>query len=119
MNRTQPTAHWTRRAVLKAGSGTLVVTSLGASLFSPGCSGSAPQCFDPEMLSAGQRSLRAGQGYVDRSTAQGPHGATRACSGCQFFEASAETAACGRCQILGGPADARGHCKAWAERAPT
>ena len=79
--------------------------------FQVGCSRSETTCYDPELFSTPERSLRDSKGYVDRS----PHGDTKQCSGCQFFR-TGDPDSCGSCQILGGPVHARGHCDAWAAR---
>jgi hypothetical protein len=77
-----------------------------------GCSRSESACYDAELLSTPDRSLRDSRHYADVS----PHGGAMQCGGCQYFR-TAGAEGCGSCQILGGPVSARGHCDAWVARA--
>jgi hypothetical protein len=100
-----------RRTLLVRASRVLSVALAGWLPFHVGCSRSETSCYDPELFSTPERAQRDAQGYVDIS----PHSDARQCSGCTFFQ-SDESEGCGRCQILGGPVRARGHCDAWAGR---
>ena len=98
--------------------GQLVLLMLGLAVpAASGCSRGGPVCSDPDLLSTPERELRAAQGYAETS----PHGEAKRCSGCQFFTAASSAApaqaACGSCQILGGPVNPAGHCNSWAAKA--
>ena len=67
------------------------------------------QCFDPDDLSAGQKSLRASLGFMIASNDPKRH-----CQGCSFF--TARETGCGRCALLNGPVPAGGRCDSWAAR---
>jgi len=69
------------------------------------------ECTDTTGLSAADVELRARTlGYVDRS----PNPA-QTCSGCQQFKPGAE-GACGRCVVVRGPVNPRGHCAKWSAK---
>jgi hypothetical protein len=87
---------------------------IGLLPFQLGCSRSETACYDPELFSTPERSLRESRGYVDAS----PHADARQCGGCEFFRAG-EPEGCGRCEILGGAVAARGYCDSWAAREST
>jgi hypothetical protein len=102
-----------RRTLLRRLLGLGAVAWVGVPWPSPlGCSASEPTCYDPELLSTAEQSVRRVRGYVDRS----PQAESRRCGGCAFFESSGELADCGHCKILGGPVSAMGLCSAWAEK---
>jgi hypothetical protein len=42
--------------------------------------------------------------------------AAQACRACAFFTPLPDSAGCGNCAILSGPADATGHCESWSPR---
>lgn len=42
--------------------------------------------------------------------------AAQACRACAFFTPTPDSAGCGNCAILSGPADATGHCESWSPR---
>lgn len=98
------------------GARTLVIASAGLLPVAAGCSPSAPRCYDPELLSSGEASLRRTQGYVDVSTAVSATGDAKACEGCQFFRREVDGGDCGHCEILGGSVSAKGHCNGWSAK---
>gem|GEM_PF-1014416 len=102
---------WTRRELLEQGQRGALCLAGGLLMAAFGCSKSEPSCVDPDLLSTPERALRKSQGYVDHS----PHGREKNCAGCEFFRQEGE-AGCGRCQILGGPVSAGGHCSAWSPK---
>jgi hypothetical protein len=65
-------------------------------------------CADPDRLSAAERQQRELDNYTESSSDPRAN-----CSGCRFFTAAAEPAACGRCQLFNGPANPRGRCDDW------
>lgn len=85
--------------------------SLGAALtLLPGRPVSAEEvCADPTKLDSGASALRASLNYVEQS----PDPA-KSCAACAFFTAGA--GGCGSCQILGGPANSKGHCDSWGPK---
>ena len=66
----------------------------------------AESCVDPS-----SESLRTSLHYANPSS-----NSSETCSGCGFFGGDAATAACGNCQIMGGPVDAGGRCDSWAAK---
>ena len=102
---------FTRREALQRGA---MFGLFGLSLplaISTGCA-DADVCTDPDLLSTAQLRMRETLQFTESS----PHGPQRECAGCQFFTTGADAGACGRCQILQGPANPRGHCDSWAQR---
>ena len=86
----------------------------GALLLSACSKKSAQQaggCVDHESLTEAERSLRTSMNYTD--AAPDP---AQACGGCAFFHASETAASCGRCDILLGAVDAKGHCQSWSRK---
>ena len=75
-----------------------------------GCGGAALRCSEPSALTTSQRRMRETLEYAEVS----PHGAAKECGGCSFFGSRAE-AACGACEILGGPVSVTGYCHSWSE----
>ena len=59
-------------------------------------------------LSAQDKATRQSLKYVDESTEP-----DRVCANCRFFKQPAATAACGGCEIVGGPIAAKGYCNTW------
>ena len=100
---------WTRRRLLTRA---LAWAPIGLSgvWAGLGCAPSSTLCYDPDLLSTPERALRTARGYAERS----PHGDAKQCRGCEFFR-PARAEDCGRCQILGGPVSASGHCDSWSE----
>lgn len=68
-------------------------------------------CVDPDSLPDSERSLRASMAYTD--AAANPE---QACGGCAFFHAAETAPGCGRCDIVLGTVDAKGHCQSWSRR---
>jgi hypothetical protein len=69
-------------------------------------------CANPSALSQAENRQRELDNYTEKSPDPG-----KTCSGCRFFTAGAEPAACGKCEIFNGPANPKGKCDDWA--APT
>lgn len=104
----------TRRQALRQAAERTAALALAAALpaLTTDCR-NAPRCSDPELWSPSEASLRETLHFTERS----PHGAERACAGCQFFTGGDGAAdACGQCQILQGPVASSGHCDSFAER---
>lgn len=106
--------NWTRRSTLELGCRALVGAAGLLSPFALGCTPAEPGCYDPELLSTPERSLRRARAYTDHSSHRGADGALQRCAGCQFFGAGGAVEGCGACQILGGPVSAAGRCDAWS-----
>jgi len=68
-------------------------------------------CVNPGALSAVESRQRLLDNYTEKSSDP-----ARTCSACRFFTPGARGAACGRCEIFNGPANARGHCDDWTAR---
>ena len=76
------------------------------------CRPQGPVCSDEDLLSTPEQALRDSHEYTEHS----PLGPEQSCASCQFFQA-VESAACGVCQLLGGPVNSAGRCNAWAAKA--
>jgi hypothetical protein len=48
-------------------------------------------------------------------TAAAPDSA-QACSGCAFFSQDVTDKPCGKCQIMGGSVNSKGHCDSWSKK---
>jgi hypothetical protein len=59
-------------------------------------------------LSAQDKATRQSLNYVDESPEP-----EKFCANCRFFKQPAATAACGGCEIVGGPIAAKGYCNTW------
>lgn len=66
----------------------------------------AESCGDPT-----SESLRSSLHYAD--SAQNP---TQSCSACTFFTAGDAAQSCGKCVIMSGPVNPKGHCDSWTAR---
>ncbi len=64
----------------------------------------ADACVQPE-----SESLRASLNYASTGADM-----AATCAHCAFFTADPASAACGGCQIMGGPVDATGHCDSFS-----
>lgn len=108
----------TRRALLIWVAGLLPVSLAGTlSMSTIGCSPSSALCYDPDLLSTPEKSLRTSLAFTDVSPFDGKDGGElKRCGGCQFFRAAAEEG-CGECQILGGPVSAASVCNSWSIKA--
>lgn len=101
----------TRRAfVVRAASLGLITVAGPSSL--QGCGGAQAICTDSELLSAGERQMRATREYVNASADN-----SRQCQNCEFFTEGQAAIGCGHCEILNGDVSAAGYCNAWARRA--
>ena len=107
----------TRRRFLEAGRDGSLALLGGLLLTEVACSDSGPECVDPELLSTPERALRDANAYVSVSASRSPNGEEKQCGGCAFFSSEGEPT-CGRCEILGGPVSAAGHCDAWSKAEP-
>jgi hypothetical protein len=96
----------TRRRLLNVGAQLPLVGFLYAPARAVRAQGSAPACVDPDEANDG---LRKSLHYAEMSP-----DAKTTCSACSFF--SAEKGNCGQCQIMGGAANARGHCDSWTKK---
>jgi hypothetical protein len=82
-----------------------------------GASGSSPEevtksttvCAAPAELSALESATRKALNYVDESPEP-----DKVCANCRFFKPSGANAACGGCEIVGGPIAPKGYCNTWA-----
>lgn len=103
-----------RRGVLRqivgfAAGGAAVVAGLSACGNSDEKQQAANACADMDALSVSEASMRKSVHYVERSADP-----STMCKGCEFFAPAGDGGACGKCQILNGPANADGHCDSWA-----
>lgn len=65
-------------------------------------------CADPETMSASEASMRASLGYTPNSSDPAQN-----CAGCAYF--TADTGACGACDLLGGAqVSGTGRCNSWS-----
>ena len=87
--------------------------ALAAPTLLTGCGNKVAQCADPEMMSAGERHMRATREYVAVSSNPDTQ-----CKDCAFYwpdeNESGEVSSCAHCEIVGGMVNATGHCNAWA-----
>jgi hypothetical protein len=97
----------TRRRLLGIGAWLPLIGFLHASVRTVGAVENAQVCVDPDEASDG---LRKSLHYTELSP-----DSKMTCSGCSFFTAG-EKDGCGQCQIMSGPANARGHCDSWSKR---
>jgi hypothetical protein len=67
-------------------------------------------CSDPDNLTSSEAQLRKSLDYIEAA-----HDEKKTCSGCAYFTAG-QSGSCGRCQVLNGPANAKGHCSSWSAR---
>ncbi len=99
----------TRRELLGRIGGIAVAAPLVALGFSG--SAAASECFDPEKLSAGAKSMRKSLGFVTPAP-----DLAKVCGGCVFFTGAAK--GCGTCALLsGGPVTDKSWCRSWAKKA--
>jgi hypothetical protein len=68
-------------------------------------------CTNPDEWSDGEQGTRDSLEYTDNSPDP-----KKTCGGCQHFNRETPAAACGNCEILSGPADAKGYCVSWTQR---
>ena len=70
----------------------------------------AANCSGYDAMDEGALQMRTSLNYVDESAVAGQN-----CANCRFYNASAEMAPCGGCQLFAGPVTPDGHCTSWAE----
>jgi hypothetical protein len=68
-------------------------------------------CANPGALKPAENRQRKLDNYTEKSPDP-----SKTCSGCRFFTAEAEPAACGKCEIFNGPANPQGKCDDWTAR---
>src|SRR5579863_2795040 len=68
-------------------------------------------CVNPNNLSQAENRQRKLDNYTEKSLDPG-----KTCSGCRFFTAGTQPAACGKCEIFNGAANPQGKCDDWAAR---
>lgn len=68
-------------------------------------------CNDVSALSEEEKTGRTALQYVDKSP-----DSKRICSGCSFYQASKDPAACGGCQVVKGPIHPKGFCVSFAAK---
>ncbi|MET0180455.1 MAG: high-potential iron-sulfur protein [Novosphingobium sp.] len=96
-----------RRFLAIAGLAPILLTGLGRAAVAA----ETKVCFDPETLSASQKSRRKSLGF--NVVSPDPK---KICGGCAFYAMT--TAGCGKCQLLsGGPVAATSNCRSWAKKA--
>jgi len=100
-----------RRAALRRLTACFLAAATGGISVARGAEKEVLVCARPGALSAAENQQRK----LDNYTEQSPDPA-RTCSGCSFFTAGAQAAACGRCAIFSGPANPKGKCDDWAPR---
>lgn len=99
----------TRRELLRRGA-TLGAGAIALTVI--GCGGDELRCTDTSGLEPAQQATRSSLGYVDNS----PHGASKNCANCNFFQGAAENQ-CGSCTLVPGQINPAGYCNSWAEKA--
>ena len=101
----------TRRLVLGRGL-QLPVVGLAAWALS-GCEKApkAQACAGPDTLTSSEASLRDASHYVEAATDP-----AKVCTDCEFFQPGETGSFCGKCTVLLGPANPRGHCDSWAAK---
>jgi hypothetical protein len=91
--------------------GCCVGLPLLAAMATSRAAGAAQNCTENEDISDSEQAMRNSLEYTDASADP-----KKTCGGCQYFM-SAGSAECGKCQILNGPANAKGHCTSWTAKA--
>jgi high potential iron-sulfur protein len=93
----------TRRRIVQMG---MQIASIGALPLGVMSAKAADTCSD-----AASEGLRTSLHY----TAAGPDPA-QTCSACAFFSKDDASQACGKCTIMSGPVNPKGHCDSWSAK---
>ena len=88
----------------------VVPFAAGSAALLSACGGEPLVCTDVSGLTDAQRQVRTTNEYVESS----PHGNTKDCTNCRFNRPVEN--ACGTCQLVPGPINPLGYCKAWVQR---
>ena len=89
----------------------LVPIAAGSAALLTACGSSEIHCDDLSALTDEQRATRRTQEYVELS----PHGNTKDCTNCRFYQGDRQANVCGTCQLVPGPINPKGHCKSWVQ----
>jgi hypothetical protein len=100
-----------RRDLLRSALALPVVAAAGPLLQACGGGGDELTCTDTAGLDPAAVQMRTSLAYVDRS----PHGATKNCTNCNFYQAAA-AGQCGGCTLIRGPIHPEGYCNSWAAK---
>lgn len=109
--KTAPKMDLSRREMIRRTVALTVLAATPAALLSA-CGGPEElSCRDESALSNADRDGRRNAIYIDRAT-----DASRACSGCNFYQAAAANT-CGGCTVVRGPINPAGSCNLFVARA--